>query len=400
MVPETQIAKSYDLNILASITGRCSARVKGATTNRQIREVHAAITEVLDRKDKPIIPHSDPEAARQLLEFVSKIEQQHRSTEVKEVIPDTQQVEVQRVLADIKQECNSLIKNNGQREFWCSPESIANFFGFPTMWHDGTSTVRDEFVRWSATQRHPDVSEALKITVDQRETRRLLEHVAHEVLDLPLAGDEDIYVGNNQDNYHLFWSVTADGIDYFTPAAYDLATQLSFDVPHNVAHLAHLNAVKDKGVHGYLDDIERRTYFEAVAVLSEWQLVRKIKDGSYTAAQMLQELNPTRVITGEHLNEWIVADRTYEFRLRNARLLGDILTVQGASFDEAVAEVQREGNIPKDAARGEVRKYYAWTGLNSIYTLGYRRLIHEGVNSVKEAIFKSNGQPRTSWGIN
>ena len=50
MIPEGQIAKSYDLNILASVVGRCSARKIGNASGKQIREAHDEITEIKKKK--------------------------------------------------------------------------------------------------------------------------------------------------------------------------------------------------------------------------------------------------------------------------------------------------------------------------------------------------------------
>ncbi len=275
-----------------------------------------------------------------------------------------------------------------------SGPEIERAFGLKIFSDQELHQAQSELEMWRQTE-HPTIPSELQTKVDLEKTVQLIEYFKGEIFGLKPAFPIDIYTKGNPKNQHLFWSLKSDGIDYFIPEATDLATQLSFDIPHNVAHLAHLEAIKHKGAAGFIDLMEERAFFEGVAVLAESLMVDVVKNGKH--AQVIQRIiAPAGTLTPEALAEWIVKDRSYEFRLRAVRLLGDTLTVRGGTFDEVVEEVSRVVNLPIDEARLEVAKYYEFTGLGAVYTLGYRKFWNEKVFNPGQAIIK-NGKPITSW---
>ena len=90
----------------------------------------------------------------------------------------------------------------------------------------------------------------------------------------------------------------------------------------------------------------------------------------------------------------MIEDREFQLKLRNARLLSDMLTIKGMPFEKVVEEVAKYFRLTTDVAQGEVLKYYAWTGLGAIYTLGYRKLLDYGISELNQ-ILKNN--PPKTW---
>jgi hypothetical protein len=138
-----------------------------------------------------------------------------------------------------------------------------------------------------------------------------------------------------------------------------------------------------------------RAFFEAVAVYSELEIVRKLEAVPDISQQLLVAFNDDREISAEDLQMWMIIDRSFEFRLRASRLLADLLAIEGASLLEIVDVVATTVEIPLKTAESEVLKYLPWTGLGAIYTLGYRKLEQSGITGVQDVLQSS---PPTTWG--
>jgi len=226
------------------------------------------------------------------------------------------------------------------------------------------------------------------------ETRRLINVIKKTILAIDIPLFATIYLTQKPEDYHLFWSLTDEGSDYATPTEYGLDTQLSFDLPHNVSHLVHLSLLREQGVYGYIDDMATRAFFEAIAVFSEMEIAQKLDTDPVAVSAISTALNSNRDISETSLKEWIVADRSFEFRLRASRLLADLLAIEGAPLPEIIDIVSTTVQIPKHVAEAEVTKYLPWTGLGAIYTLGYRRLEQAGVTSVSDVL---HDKPPRTW---
>jgi hypothetical protein len=392
MSREFQPAKTYDLNLLASVLGRTQVLDHSQTTAQQIVAATEEVVAILEDNTKPPVPHTEPTLIAEAVKFSHKLRRMVTSSKAQQILPQAQRQHIERLLTTFERASLDLAK--GKHQLLVSPQAIEEMFQFYGIWQSGVSELGADLARW-AEKNHPPVPEALKLLVTQEETQRLIEVMKLGVLGLDVPLVATAYLTNQPENYHLFWAMTAEGSDYVTPADYGLDTQLSFDLPHNVAHLVHLSLLREKGVFGYLDDMATRAFFEAVAVYSELEIVRKLEAVPDISQQLLVAFNDDREISAEDLQMWMIIDRSFEFRLRASRLLADLLAIEGASLLEIVDVVATTVEIPLKTAESEVLKYLPWTGLGAIYTLGYRKLEQSGITGVQDVLQSS---PPTTWG--
>jgi hypothetical protein len=265
------------------------------------------------------------------------------------------------------------------------------------MWLDAPTILLDEVEKYGYVTAHPDIPSFLSKRVSKEETVSLIDYVSQDIFGLKTKLDVDVAKTDADDMYHVFWAPTSRGLDYATPYTYDRATQLSFDIPHNVAHLAHLSARGSKGgANRYNDRMDERAFFEAVAVLSEHIILQVCMREPERLREMLDIFGlPQNDDSLLGLSQWIAADRAYEFKLRAARLHADTLALQGMPFEEIVREVSLTVGISEKDARSETKKYLPWTGLGAVYTIGYNALLEAGVASVPAAITGMHGAVST-----
>jgi len=390
MSRESQPAKTYDLNLLASVLGRTQVLNLSPDTSRQIVMATEEVVSILENKTKPPVPHTEPGLIDEAVKFSQKLQRMVRSSRAEQTLPQLQREKIFTLLDSFEQASSDLKKGNRQQLI--SPQAIEYMFQFYGIWGSGRSELSADLIRWNEMN-HPIVPEALKLPVTQQETDRLIEVMKRVVLGLEVPLFASTYLTDQPENYHLFWTITAEGSDYVTPKNYSLDTQLSFDLPHNVAHLAHLSLLRENGVYGYLDDMASRAFFEAVAVYSELEIVRKLQDDPEIPQEIVSTFNPERELSTDDLKAWMIKDRSFEFRLRASRLLADMLAVEGAPLAEIVDIVATTIQLPRKVAEAEVLKYLPWTGLGAIYTLGYRRL-EQSITGVKDVLHTS---PTTTW---
>lgn len=245
---------------------------------------------------------------------------------------------------------------------------------------------------------HPDLTSDLERPVSRSLTKDLMQimwlHIARDSMRLPV----NTYTTENPSNYHLYWAPLANKLDYATPGNYNLATQLSFDLPHNAVHLYHLaQANPSLGCRRYWDNMAQRAYFESVAVLSEYKEYQLLKQGDTSFTEVLTDHIIPEDMYDDELIQWMIDDRGYEFKLRAARYAADVLMLQGASFNETVNIIAKTFNVPREHADKETRKYLPWTGLGAVYTFGYRKLENEGIDAISEAIANNKNEVINSW---
>lgn len=386
-------AKSYELNVAASLTSRHNnPNLTEADTTDLNDELDRSI-DFLSKEDVPLLPRSDASAAKELYKFVGKVEGMLASSAISERMSVGRNKRLQEILRDFSGQLE-LIATTEEIEHHVTKEQIQQMLGLQNMWEQGETAVRNEISRWSEKS-HPAVHEALVSPVEIAETERLIEVMKTVVLGYNMPLFARVALIDNPNDYNLFWSLTMEGSEYVTPASYSLDTHLSYDLPHTVAHLVHLSRIKERGVQGYIDDMATRAFFESVAVFSEYQIVERLSQDSSVSAAIRAALSEKRAITASELGDWITKDRSYEFNMRNARLLADLLAVEGAPLKDIVHIVSETLGTPFDDTYKEVTKYFPWTGLGAIYTLGYRNLQDSGVNSVGTLLSQENVP--TTW---
>lgn len=389
-----QPAKVYDLAALSSLLARCNVKNLTQETAEQLADVYGVVMGILESSVKPDVAHNDPVLVQKSLSFLDRITRLGESDGVRAVFSDRERERIRKIIDRIRLRCRNILQGADKKEFFVTGEEIETSFGLTIFSDIELAQAKDELDRWSETK-HPAIPPDLRSKVNAEQTAKLIEYFKAEVFGVEPAFPIDVYTGGDPRNHHLFWSLKSDTVDYFTPESYDLATQLSFDIPHNVAHLAHLEAIRKKGATGFIDLMEERAFFEGVAVLAESLMIDVVKDDKQ--AQTIQRIIvPSGTLTPEALAEWIIQDRSYEFRLRAVRLLGDALTIKGGTFPEVADQVSRVVHLPHDEARAEIAKYYEFTGLGAVYTLGYRKFWNKNVFNPGQAITQ-NRKPVTTW---
>lgn len=392
------LAQTYQFNILASALGRFAAKDVDEET---VQQVSLLLEQTLNtmNDETPPVPHTNPELLRQALIFDKKLTAMIEYASKSSLVSKELAGKLHSIISKHSKYCNSILLADGAFEMLVDPASIAKEYGLPSLWEDAEDIIFEEVNNWGKSTQHPIVPSSLAKKVDAKTTKKLIQLAHNDLFHMPEELNVDVVIENNVKLYHLFWLPAARSIRYVTPSSYDIATQLSFDIPHNVAHLNHLSALdKQRGVLRYNDSMAQRGYFEAVAVLSEFVIVKVLQKNSDIGSKILNTLGVNqKIMTVEKLNDWIIQDRSFEFKLRVARFYADLLMIQGYDFQETVSKISEKLGISIEQAASETRKYLPWTGLGAVYTYGYRELLTSGVNGIKEAIYAPNNSVIESW---
>lgn len=390
MIPKNQPAQIYDLTIGASIVGRNASPYLTDKDRNQIQGLMLDFSEMFQetREEKPALANVDEASLKQALAFSQRVRKQL----------DCLWGYPEGVIAQMR-ECLDQFDIQAQEEgrkrngLILPKEDVAHLLDIPELLDTAAlnEIIHNEAI-WTASL-HPEILSSLRRKVDATQTQELIQACVQSLFGENIAVPVDIYTQDEVDKYYLYWSTKDSGLDYTTPSQYELATQLSFDIPHNAAHLLHLSLGGKNSVGQYIDQMQERTYTEAIAVLSEYQMYQEAMDQGEVIRSFSEILN----IPVEQLSEWIQQDRSYEFRLRFARLLSDVNTLKGESFSENADSIQKQLGIPQKDAIAEAQKYYAWTGLGAAYTLGYNRLLSNETRNARKAMTTSDGKLLFSW---
>lgn len=391
-------AETYTLNVMASALGRFAIPRLDNESVQQSSELLGSVADILSLQDAPPVPHTDPELLRQTLAFDTKLITQLTVGPASERIDAALQQHALRQLTRHHNQCKDLQGTSLNNRLLVEPQEIADAYGLPDLWNDPQSVVNQEIKKYGKDTQHPDIPSPLLEQVTLGETQDLLHFMWDAVIQPRSRPHVTVRMTDKPSDYHVFWAPTAGAIDYATPTTYNRATQLSFDMPHNATHLAHLDILRqDLGAHRYDDSMQQRAYFEALTVFSEYITMRAAEDDPTFGQELAKVFKiPADQLSTESLAKWIADDRRYEFKLRAVRLMADSLMVQGYTFDDAVSNISEHFGIPETHARAETAKYLPWTGLGGVYTHGYRKLLALGKSTVQEAFFEA-GEPRQTW---
>lgn len=391
-------AETYTLNVLASSLGRFSVRSLDRATVRQSTELFDQTLAQLGTGDTPPVPHTDRELLRQAHAFDQKLIDQMEHGPSADHLGTLRVKHAKRLLRRHATFCDLEGSSNSPQTMLAEPQAIADAYGLPDLWNEPLTIVNGEIARYGQETQHPEVPKALQEKVSLAETKSLLSFMWSAIIKPPETPQVDVYMTDKPQDYHVFWAPTADRLDYATPNTYDRATQLSFDLPHNAMHLAHLALLREEqGVARYDDSMAQRAYFEAMTVFSEYKTMELASNTPEFGVQLSKVFNIDTAMSPEELGAWVVADRQYEFKLRAVRLHADALMIQGLSFEDAVPLISQKFNIPLEHARAETAKYLPWTGLGGVYTHGYRKLLEEGHSTVQEALHDTDGTVKQTW---
>ena len=389
-------AQTYQFNVLASVLGRCAIpNLDDETSNQLSIMLESAVDDIRVSK-QPAVPHTNKALLGEAIIFDNKL-QWLLNRPAAQFLPNLAVQEASKLVETHMQTCIDIRQKTPKTEFFIHPKSIASSYGLTDLWDNPHALIENEADRWSSYSNHPEIPEDLSRQVRLESTRDLMMVMWQHIAGAKTAPDTQIYLTDRPENYHLYWSPIATTLDYATPTNYDAATQLSFDLPHNATHLYHLDAMTpDLGVFKYNDNMSQRSYFEAVAVLSEYLAIDHAKNNKSFRESLHSALQPT-AMTAEETAEWLIADRGYEFKLRAARYAADVLMLEGASFEDTAQEIADSFKIPLTAAQNETKKYLPWTGLGAVYSFGYRKLDELNIHNVHDAVFGANGAAINTW---
>lgn len=391
-------AETYKLNVLASVLGRYAIPDLSQKSFHQIGEMLDATTELLEKNDAPEVPHTEPVLLEEAALFDQKLLQQLEVGPASNLLNGTHRKKLTSIIARHQDFCLDAYNRSAKSELLTNPRAVACAYELPDLFNNSQQIIHEEVQKWGYSTEHPATNNILQQKVNIGETKGLIRLMAEKVIGISVELNVNAYITDDVDNYHVFWAPHAEGLDYATPSSYDRATQLSFDLPHNVSHLVHLQAMKNEaGAMRYIDDPASRAYFEAIAVLSEHDIYWQLKNSPELAAEILAacSLEPGNSFAAE-LAKWIVEDRKYEFKLRASRYAADVLMLEGQDFASTANSIQNTFGISKTDAENEVKKYLPWTGLGAAYTYGYRELLNYGYKKPRDAILL-NGKVITSW---
>lgn len=179
----------------------------------------------------------------------------------------------------------------------------------------------------------------------------------------------------NWEIHNLLWNSTLNNINYYIPEM-TISQYLSFDIPHNIVHLLHLYKIWN-WVWSYFDSMTNRSFWESLAVLSEKTIFDLLVSNSKVSDDIYITFNNSikSGISKEEFNDWMIKDRSFEFRLRCVRLLWDYFLLRGKSLEEASSIVCNITKINYKQVKNEILKYISELWLWAIYTVWYNRLI-------------------------
>lgn len=384
-------AKTYGLNVVASIASRFSLEGLNFVDNQGLQDALDEQLTQFDSTDVPDMPIWETEAVRLAKRFDERLVHIIDTSLSPHVGPSLAKKARGVVVSHLVRLEEAESDPRSQERDIVSTADIATAFQIDDLFESPEEVVTRELEEWSLQAEHPVIPSALKELTSVETTRLLLEAAWTKLFGFDDI-DANVYLTNQGEGYHLYWATASDALDYATPDQYPLETQLSFDIPHNAAHLLHLHRL-GVGATDYLDRLPERAYFESVALLSEYMVTQLREDD----APYIEELAKIIGLPFSEMYDWVQEDRRYEFKLRTARYLGDVLMSRGSSYDETVAEVAHTIDIPLDQAGAEVSKYLPWLGLNAVYIKGFRRLLDAGIRSVQSAIEPRPGIVVKTW---
>ena len=397
---EKSPTKNHFFNSFASILGRFS--VRNIDTD-SILDLNTTLEYQLNFYEDSISNTPDifsnmPEAIDETIIFDNKLLKQIHTGPFSLLSESSSMYRLNKIITDHKESCSKMKDPKAKHQLFLDPLQIESSLGLDGMWNETEAIVTDEILKYGIDTQHPKTPIYLDKLTNLDITNDLIEFSKEKILHYSGNLSVDSYITENPEYNHLYWSAKSYRLDYATPRNYNIATQLSFDMPHNVAHLIHLEKLPlKKDINRYTDGLRERAYFEAVAVLSEYIIMQLATEYSDVFMDMTKifgiELNEKSAI---ELTNWIYEDRRYEFKLRAARLLADKLHAEGANFIEIINEVSKRIGINKTEALAETKKYLPWIGLGAAYTFGYRKLLSNGIDDINQAI-TINQNVITNW---
>jgi hypothetical protein len=387
MIPTNQIAQVYDWTLVASLLGRCEVCLQQPASRSVLEPWCAQLLEMLfeTASGKPILPRFDAKAVTLARAEVAVLRQRLSGVAPAEMLPLEQRRHLDDHLRGREDALDQLASRVADApDDVATASDIGRMFEMPKLLEDGAAVARLEFERFRDAASRPKADPELRNRVSGADIEAAMTDVAR-VLGAPTSSRVQVKRGA-PGGRHLSWALGVQFVEYFVPDSLELADFLTWDFPHNFAHLAHLAAYASEGVTGYIDRMNERAYHESVAVFAEHLALDALSERDSRAWSVLRE----------RWVGWMIAKRRHEFMLRAVRLLADTLGVAGASYAETVAVICDATHVARPAVEAEVNRYYATLGLGATYTVGCRRL-EELAEPFCNCIVDSRGRAVRTW---
>lgn len=384
---------NYELAPIASVLGKYNAPIFSGHHDTLNEVLEVALLNI-ESSEKPPVPHTSEQLVKTVHTFVS-VDLMKLMGRVHQFVSPKLKKRFLEVALRYLFRLDSINASN-QPEWLCDSCEIEEMFGISLANSDVTDIIDFENRKWSE-YKSPARCRALMNTVLNEEIRNIADVVREHVIGV-ITKSPHLYKDKG-DRHYLFWNTCNDKQECVVPESYSLGSYLRFHTPHNDTHLAHLGAINELNPdYVYYDQMDERAYTEAVAVLSEFKMFQIATDDEFIY-QLYEQLSTARKkqLSQNEFQDWLIACRGYEFRLRLARLLGDFLTItQSCDLDTTVNAVVKTIGLPYETAKAEVLKYFHFTGLGACYTLGYLMLLEMNGNDLKKS-FCLDEAPISTW---
>jgi len=387
----------YDLTTLASAVARYNVRGQDSETLEQVRAAHAEAIRLVGAESahKAPVPHTDKELLSLSEGFAMKILILLDIAEQTENVYPDMAADTRKIIGSFG---DTLRKLEGSPEWMIDPREIDDMFGITVADDHAKKVMHAEITDLRDTEAPTDIPDAIQTPISEDEANAVFQGVRRSLFKADPI-DPLLYIEPTPERHYLFWTPTSRMQECAVPQAYSVADHFRFHSPHNDAHLSHLRALDAHGTGAYMDYMDERAYFEAIAVHSEWQIRHALRndDGSLKY-ELHNALSETRrqSMSADAFADWMVAMRAYECRLRAARLVADVLTIdERLPFHEMLERSISLTGVSRRDAEDEARKYYLFPGLGAVYTLGYRQLLDHGITNPMDAIYQKGSITRT-----
>ncbi len=384
---ENQPAKVLDLMVINSLLTKIQFK-QFPNLQTEIANLANTLTIISTESSKPDLIHSDTKHQELTCGYIARI--QDRLINCRNQIEFSTFFSIQSSLSKLKESVESSNTTTQETQFNVNPKLLLQQYGVSNMQDRGMEQAKLDF----DTFKYQDYSqfEALlnKNQVNKGFSERLFGFVAKNLMGYEFQNK--INFTEQEQPSDLYWGVDQNGISYVSPLLLNFATFLSFEIPHNITHLIHLDQLNEQEPTTYIDSMSQRAYFEGVAVFAE-RLFSGVVDINPLYEFLSSELN----IDSNQIKDWFEYVRSKENALRSVRLVSDMETMKGFGYSQVIDKMSEEiPNISVDKLHSETSIYYPFTGLSSCYTPGGMQLIYDYSNNPLE-LFQELNSRSNSW---